>query len=152
MNKDIDVLKVVQIMMQDEYGIDCILTEIPFQEIICKVAMTSKFILIEQDDGYYLSFSLNTCSIFDVTFFTNDLTLLLQDKLIPYVEHFIDVSDGMIYFGKHAELKNSAQINKRKGIHQCPICDRYLPVEMFKEKNGYCEICNKITLKTMVFQ
>ena len=147
----VDPFKVLQILLEDDYKLPVTFVELPFEATTCKALMTKFFAIILQDDEFYLSFCLNTASVFEITFFTNILTLVLQNKLVPYVEHFIDIETHKIYFGKHAEMKNNERSNKRKGIKLCPCCDKYFPIEMFRDDNGFCEICNKLTLKKVTF-
>jgi hypothetical protein len=136
----------------EDHNLKSLCFKIKFLEEDCETLVNKYFALVHyRDDEYYLSFCLNTASLFDASAYTQILSELLQDSLIPYLEHYVDIDDGMMYFGEKAFTKNKEMINKRKGIKQCPICDKYLPTELFKSDTGYCIVCEKITLEKVTF-
>jgi hypothetical protein len=145
-------LEVISHILEDEYQVHSLNFKIKFLEEDCDTLVNKYFALVYvSEEEYYLSFCLNTASLYDASFYTLILTELLNQKLIPYVEHYVDIEDGMMYFGEKAYIKNKEMINKRKGLKQCPICDKYLPLELFKTDTGFCVVCEKITLEKVTF-
>jgi len=148
MNPELEVIKK---FLEEQFDLNCIFTKIDFIDKNCDVLLNRLFALINYEDEFYISFCLNSSTTFDVCFFSCELTLLLQEKIFPYREHYVDIKNGMLYFGDEAHNRNSEHINISKGIKLCPICDKHLPLQLFKDENEFCVICNKITLNSVTF-
>ena len=147
----LDPLQIISVLLEDDFKLASQMTKIPFKKQDCDTLVTKYFVLISCEDEIFISFCLNSCSLYDASLYTNFLTTILQHKLVPYIEHYIDLKRGMIMFGERAYQENSDNINRLKGIKMCPVCEKYYPLEMFPDDNGFCIVCNKITLNKSTY-
>lgn len=144
-------LKVLSIVLEDDYKLKCEFIPITFLDVECQALITKYFVIIQHNEQFYISFCLNSSSIYESSYFTKALTIILQEKLITYTEHFLDRKTCNIYFGKQAYIKYEEYINSSKKIKKCELCERYYPFELFKYDNNFCVVCNEVTLKTAIF-
>jgi hypothetical protein len=138
--------------LKEDFDLTSSIVDITFMETENCPAMFNKyFVLIIYDDEFYLSFNLNYCSVYDVAFYTQNLTLMFGTDLVIYLDHYVDTKEGHLYFGDSAHNKNTESINNRKGIKTCPMCDRDFPFEMFAKDHNFCVICEKMVLPNIKF-
>lgn len=145
-------LEAIALALDEDYKLKSTIIPLMFQDKECDALVTKYFSLIQVGENeFYLSFCLNTATLFDASLYTRFLTILLHEDVIPYHENFFEVSTSTMYFGKQAVEKSKEHINKSRGLHQCPICEKFLPLELFKDGSEFCVICNKITLEKVTF-
>jgi hypothetical protein len=145
-------LDAISQVLEEDYELNSLQFSLRFMDEDCEALVNKYFALIHfNDDEFYLSFCLNSSTLFDACAYTQSLIPLLQDKLIPYIDHYVDVENGYMYFGDVAHTKYKEMLNTLKGLKQCPVCDRVLPKELYKTDTGICSICENITLKKATY-
>ena len=121
-------------------------TEIVFKQTSCVTVVTKYFVIFWYDEYMYISFNATT-SVYDASYYT--LMLSGFENLCPFPE-CLGIDDKII-FGEAATKKLDDYKHAKMRIKQCPICDRYLPEEVFDDKNGFCVSCNEYKLETVTF-
>ena len=111
--------------------------------------MTKLFLLLaepnesetEEDVDFILSFNINNHDIRSISWYSHLLTLRLDTDLVIHEVNFIDSKTKALYFGDEAYENFEKHIHEQKGFCKCPLCDRYIPLEIMITDKGYCKIC-----------
>ena len=152
---DIATLKpldaIAQVLLED-FELESTFLPLEFMGKECDAIICKYFAIIEHAPRYYyITFCLNYCGFYEVAFFSHILTLLLGNEMHIFDDHYMDIKEGRMYFGDAAHLRNLDVINTKRGLKQCTMCDKYLPVEFFKDKDFCCIICAKMVLPNVKF-
>lgn len=105
----------------------------------------------EEEDEYHLSFSINNYTVQSVAYYTHLITLVCGTALLIDDDHFVDHKNQTVLFGTNAYNKFEEYVHEQKGFVKCPLCERYVPKDIFYPEKGYCKICEDVELPVTVF-